>query len=91
MTHLPISPILNAVELMTHLEFDVVLMTHPMMATRHSYCKQKASCPQEVSIVDKQNPAANHFQNMITRTRGLQIWLYVETEPESKESELPES
>ena len=71
MTHLPISPMLNAAELMTHLEIQGCLDDPssgyyiPVASKRLLFYKQNASFPQGVSAVDHQNPALNHFQNVI--------------------------
>ena len=47
-------------------------MTHHLTITYHAvtskrllFLKQNASFPKEVSAVDHQNPALNHFQNVI--------------------------
>ena len=59
MTYLSISPILDAAELMTHLEIQSGPDDSSTDYDNRSQ-KQKAPFPQWVTTVDHQNPALNH-------------------------------
>ena len=78
MTHLPISPIVNAAELMTPLEIQGCLDDSPsdyyiqVASKRLLFHKQNASFPQGVSEVDDQNPALNHSQN-VTKVQEVKL------------------